>query len=207
QELLGAGEVATSFAQEALRQSSGIPFYLVSWAQALHSGALDVTEGTALPWDVQESVRQRVIAQPESAREALQVLRVAGGTARLGLLRDVLAASGHSEDALVLGLEAAQRARLIEEIEGAEDDSYQFAHNLIREVVARDLSAARRTTLHRRIAEALEREPDESLAEALALHYLHAGEPAKAVTYLDRAGDRAAAMPAPTAAAAAHQEL
>ena len=71
----------------------------------------------ALPWDVQESVRQRVAAQPDSAREALHVLTVAGGKATLGLLRDVLAANGHSEDALVVGLEAAQRARLVEETE------------------------------------------------------------------------------------------
>ena len=78
---------------------------------------------------------------------------------------------------------------------------------MIREVVAHDLSAARRTALHRRIAEALAREPDESLAETLAFHYLHGGEPAKALIYLERAGDRATAMRAHAAAEAAYREL
>ncbi len=202
--LLGAEGVGTSSEQEVLRQSGGIPFYVVSWAQALRSGTVDVSEAEALPWDVLQSVRQRVAAQPEAAREALQVLAVAGGKATLGLLREALATSGHNEDALVAGLEAAQRARLVEE---AGDDGYQFAHDLIREVVAHDLSAARRSSLHRRIAETLAREPDETLAEMLAFHYLHGGEPTKALTYLERAGDRATAMRAHAAAEAAYREL
>jgi predicted ATPase/DNA-binding XRE family transcriptional regulator len=204
QGLLGAEEADRSSKQQMLRQSAGIPFYLVSWAQALRSGTLDMSAAEALPWDVLQSVRQRVAAQPEAAREALQVLAVAGGKAPLGLLRDVLEASGHTEDVLVASLEAAYRARLLDE---AGDDAYQFAHDLIREVVARDLSAARRTALHRRIAEALAREPDESLAEELAFHYLHGGEPVKALAYLERAGDRATTMRAHAAAEAAYREL
>ncbi len=204
QGLLAAEGIGAPSRHQVLQQSEGIPFYLVSWAQAMRSGALESGGDAPLPWDVQQSVRQRVAAQPEAAREALQVLTVAGDKASLGLLRAVLGASGHDEDALVVGLEAAYRARLLDE---TEDDGYQFAHDLIREVVAHDLSAARRTALHRRIAEALEREPDDSLAEVLAFHYLHAGEPAKALPYLERAGDRATAMRAHAAAETAYCEL
>jgi tetratricopeptide (TPR) repeat protein/transcriptional regulator with XRE-family HTH domain len=190
--------------QRMLRRSSGIPFYLVSWAQALRSGTADASADETLPWDVLQSVRQRVAAQPEVAREALQVLAVAGGKAALGLLRAVLAQGGRGEDELVAGLEVAYQARLLDE---AGDDAYQFAHDLIREVVALDLSAARRTTLHRRIAEALEREPGEAPAEMLAFHYTHGGEPVKALAYLERAGDRAIAMRAHVAAETAYREL
>ena len=39
------------------------------------------------------------------------------------------------------------------------DDAYAFSHDVIREVVEADVGAARRAVLHRRVAEALEREP------------------------------------------------
>ena len=110
------------------------------------------------PWDVMQSIRRRIATQSEVAGEVMQTLAVAGGKASLRLLRDVLLASGRSEDDVVAALESSARARLLDE---TSDDAYQFASNVIRDVVARDLSAARRTALHRRIAAALEHEPGE----------------------------------------------
>jgi tetratricopeptide (TPR) repeat protein len=54
--------------------------------------------------------------------------------------------------------------------------------------------------LHRRIAEALERGPEEAPVEAVAYHYARSGMPDKAVLYLERAGDHAAAQAAHAAA-------
>jgi hypothetical protein len=64
----------------------------------------------------------------------------------------LLATTGLAEDALVTALDAACRARLLEE-EGAD---YQFVHDVIAEVVEADLGSARRALLHRRVAEALD---------------------------------------------------
>lgn len=47
--------------------------------------------------------------------------------------------------------------------------------------------AARRAVLHRRVAEALEREPGELPVEQLAYHYSRSGERLKAATYLEEA--------------------
>jgi tetratricopeptide (TPR) repeat protein len=91
------------------------------------------------------------------------------------------------ERALLRALEAATRARLL-----ADDGrGYQFAHDLIREVVEADVGVARRRTLHRRAAQALEEAPGERQVERLAYHYGLGGEQEKAVRYLEEAGERA----------------
>ena len=63
---------------------------------------------------------------------------------------------------------------------------------MIREVIEADLGTARRTLLHRRIAQVLE-QADDPPVEALAYHYARAGERASAARWLEQAGDRAAA--------------
>jgi tetratricopeptide (TPR) repeat protein len=204
--LAGSQEVSADTQAYVARQCGGVPFYLVSWAQALASGTLPMgaDKDEALPWDVMQSIRRRIALLPDVAGEALQALAVAGDRASLRLLRETLLVSGRREDDIVAALESATRARLIEEVGG---DAYQFANTLIREVVARDLSAVRRTTLHRRIAEALESEPGEPQAERLAFHYLLGAEPERALAYLERAGDRAVAMQAYAAAESAYASL
>ncbi|HVA91969.1 MAG TPA: hypothetical protein VNL71_19250, partial [Chloroflexota bacterium] len=71
---------------------------------------------------------------------------------------------------------------------------YRFAHDVIREVVEEDLGAARRASLHRRVAEVLEGESGHRPVEALAYHFARSDAWEKAVFYLEQAGDRAAAQ-------------
>ncbi len=204
-QLLPDGDTISEDAQaHVTQQCGGIPFYLVGWAQALASRTLPAGQDDALPSDVMQSIRRRIAMQPEVAGEVMQTLAVAGGKASLRLLREALLASGRSEDEIVAALETCARARLLDE---TSDDAYQFANNVIRDVVTHDLSAARRSALHRRIATALEGEPGETPAEMLAFHYLRGDEPVKAVTYLERAGDRAVTMQAYAAAETAYAEL
>ena len=94
-------------------------------------------------------------------------------------------------------METALEARLL-----AEDgpDRYRFTHDLIRETVENGLSAARRRRLHRRIGQALERQPGAS-AESLAFHFSHSGEDSTAAGYLELAGDQAQQRVAYAAAA------
>ena len=204
-QLLPDGDSTSKEAQaHVTQQCGGIPFYLVGWAQALASGTLPAGDDATLPSDVMQSIRRRIAMQPEVAGEAMQTLAVAGGKASLRLLRAVLLASGRSEDEIVTALETCVRGRLLDE---TSDDAYQFANNVIRDVVAHDLSAARRTALHRRTAAALEGEPGETPAEMLAFHYLRGDEPVKAINYLERAGDRAVTMQANAAAETSYAEL
>src|SRR5690606_29966870 len=71
---------------------------------------------------------------------------------------------------------------------------YQFRHHLFQQYLYHQLSSAERRALHGEIAAALEqigREEIEPLTVTLAQHFLAAGDAARAVPYLCRAGDDA----------------
>ena len=189
-----------------VERAGGVPFFLVSCAQALRSGALVEADGDrreAVPWDVAQSIRQRVAALPESARRLLAIAAVAGRVVSRSVMLEVLDTPA---DTALDALEAACQARLLAEV-GA--DSYGFPHDLIREGIAGDLSAARRAALHRRLAEAIERWLGQAAnaPELLAYHFARAGDRERAAVYLERAGDRAAAMHAYAEAEEAYRAL
>src|SRR5262249_1322676 len=85
--------------ERLLKRADGIPFFLVSCAQGVRSGALNTSpvdpmmareaRGTdSLPWDVAQSVRLRVSALPEAAQTLLGIAAVAG---RVVLRADLVA--------------------------------------------------------------------------------------------------------------------
>jgi predicted ATPase len=196
-DLLAGVAGAERTAHEAvLHHAGGVPFFLVSYAQALQQGSAQ-----GVPWDLGQGVRQRVALLPERAGQLLGVAAIVGRRVPHALL---LAVAGQPEDAVLAGLEAACRARLLLE-EG--DDGYTFAHDVIREVVEADVGAARRALLHRRVAEALEGDSGGASPELLAYHYARGGVPDKAVVYLELAGDRAWAQRAQGAAETHYREV
>jgi tetratricopeptide (TPR) repeat protein len=108
----------------------------------------------------------------------------------------------------VAALESLLHARLLIE---KDDATYHFAHDLIREVAAADLGAWRRHAAHRIVAEALEaslseRERELRAAE-LAQHFVRGGEVARALPYLERAGERAQGLYANAEAERIYREL
>src|SRR5439155_10101262 len=120
--------------EHLLQRAGGVPFYLVSCVQGLRTG----DEAGAVPWDVAQSVRQRVAALPEAAQALLRTAAVLGRVVPHALLGDVVA---RPAEAVLDALEAAGRARLLVE---AGDEAHQFAHDLIREVLEAELGLARR---------------------------------------------------------------
>jgi hypothetical protein len=179
------------------RRAGGVPFFLVSCAQGLRAGNLDGTSPIEpeVPWNVAQTIRHRVAALPEVSQEILRVAAVLGRAVPGPLLAHVM----HRPEAEILtGLEQACQARLLVE---AEEDSYQFAHDLVQEVMVGEVSIARRKMLHQRVAEALESIPGEPPIELLAYHYARSRNGEKAVRYLEHAGNRAAAVFAHTEAA------
>jgi tetratricopeptide (TPR) repeat protein len=175
------------------QRTGGVPFFLVSCAQALRKGTEDAAESGAMapkaPWNITQMIRQRVAALPESAKQALNAAAVIGRTIPGALLTQVVR---QPEDAVLEGVEAACQARLL--VEG-DADIYQFAHDLIHEVIAGDLSARRRKLLHLRVAEVLEATPDHKRHPAeLADHFMRAGELGRALPYALLAGDQTEAV-------------
>ncbi len=181
-------------------RAGGVPFFLVSCAQGLRPGDLDGGQD-ALPWAVEQSIRQRVAALPAGADDVLATAAVVGREVPRALLVTVTQCE---ESRVLAACEAACRARLLEE-QGA--DSYRFVHDAIREVLEADLGAGRRARTHRRLAEALEQAPGEPPVALLAYHYERSGNQDKAVRYLEQAGDLAQAQAAFAAAERCYQEL
>jgi tetratricopeptide (TPR) repeat protein len=196
--LEGLPEAVPAVHAAVMERSGGVPFYLLSYAQGLRAGSAAATE--AVPWDVAQGVRQRVAALPPTAREVLGLAAVIGRLVPHGLL---VGAATQAEPALLEALEVAYRARLLES-EGA--TVHRFVHDVIREVVEAEVVPARRLALHRRVAEALERQPGEPPVELLAYHYAQGGEHARAAAYLEREGDRAAALSANSVAGGHYAE-
>jgi len=178
--LAAVPEENRAMAGRVLERAGGVPFFLVSYAQALAAG---VTE--RIPWDLAQGVSQRVALLPEAARQVLDAAAIVGRRVARGLLA---ATARQSEEDALAGLEAACRAGLLLE-DG--DEGYLFAHDVIREVVEADMGAARRAALHRRAGEALEHDPRGAAPELLAYHFIRGDDQEKAVPFLELAGDRA----------------
>jgi tetratricopeptide (TPR) repeat protein len=173
--------------EQVLQRAGGVPFFLVSCAHGLRASNEDSSGARRLPWNLTQSIRQRMAALPEGAREMLGLAAVAGRVAPRGLL---LRVAGRTTQDVVAALEAACQAGLLEE---AGPTAYRFVHDVIREVVETELSAARRALLHQQVAAALEQGPGEPAVDAVAYHYAQTEDHARAADWLERAGDHAAA--------------
>ncbi len=207
----------SALARQVVQRAGGIPFFVVSWANGLQMGgepgAADSAEApdrassdtpqafSQIPWRVTVSIRQRVAALPLDSQQAISTLALVGRSAPFTLLAAVL---GWPEKRLARAVEAACRARLLEETQSEIPyrATYQFPHDLIRETAAHDLSAGWRIVLHRAVGNVLETlDGAASRPEELAYHFAQAGEHARALPYALLAGDRAEAVYAHTEAA------
>ena len=171
-----------------VQRTGGVPFFLMSYAHAIRPGAADSDAEDTIPWNITQSISQRIALLPEKAREILDVAAAIGRIIPDSLLLEVF---GESDSNVVPALDAVCQAHLLVE---SDANTFQFTHDLIHDVVAANLSTVRRKLLHRRIAEVLERHLDETSVELLAYHYELAGDQQKTIAYLEQAGDRAQGM-------------
>ena len=136
-----------------------------------------------LPDSVRDVITRRLAQFAESTRQALAIAAVIGRDFRLDVLETL------ADDALE-AVEEADAAGLVKP--GATADQFRFAHALVRETLAEQMSNARRIRLHRSIGEALERHPSATSAE-LARHFYEARhlDPDRAFTYALKAAREA----------------
>jgi tetratricopeptide (TPR) repeat protein/transcriptional regulator with XRE-family HTH domain len=201
--LEGREEIDPAVRERVVTRSGGVPFFALSCLQGLQLEANQGAPAVAgdVPWTVAQSVRQRVAALPPPAQDVLRAAAIFGRSAPRSIL---VALAGRPQDEVLDALDAACQSRLLEE-DGSE--AYRFAHDVVREVVEGDLSAARRAALHHRVAEVLEAQPGSPSVEALAYHYAQSDAADKAVLYLEQAGDLAMARSAPGAAEGYYRDL
>jgi tetratricopeptide (TPR) repeat protein/transcriptional regulator with XRE-family HTH domain len=237
------GGEESALAARVVERGGGVPFYLVSFARSMQplgeghdhheSGGSSASEARArlpepprspsmrkeevsweVPWNVKQSIRERVAALPLSAQDLLGVAAVVGQRASGAVLA---AGAEQSERETVTSIEiACQAGLLVEDEERDRQDRYHFAHDLIRDVVEAGLSSVRQTLLHRRVAVALEqrlrrsgaagRVNDRMLAQ-VAYHCARADMPDQEASYLRQAGDHARHVYAHREAAQYYQQL
>jgi tetratricopeptide (TPR) repeat protein len=152
-----------------------------------------------VPRQVRDLIDTRVDRLGTDSRHALTLLSVAGPDCSFQILRD---AGSLDEARLLDALDRALEANLIEE----RGDGYTFLHPLVRSTVYERLSRRRRASLHAALAKAIERLAEDTATdhpapiEALAHHWVEAGESTRAVPYLLKSANRAARVYANTEA-------
>ena len=168
--------------------TGGNPFFLLEVIRSRIvsdrlSGDLSGREEFTIPDTVRAAVAARINRLSAGAHQVVEGAAVLGHAFGLELLS---LTAGRSEVETVDGLEELVSHGLLSDISGA----YQFRHEIVREVIYRDLSHYRLQLLHRRAAEAIETlRPGE--VSALALHFERAGRPGRAARYALRAGQLA----------------
>ena len=191
-------EITPEFLDGIYRQTEGNPFFVEEVCKALVEGgklyfengrwqrpSMDELE---IPQSVRMAVQSRVTALPESTQEVLRLAAILGREFEYETLAE---ASELDEETLIDALESAQRAQLIEEVNGGSEVSFTFAHALIPSTVAEGVRSLRRRRLHRRAADAIQKIRPQNF-EAIAYHYEEAGEEALSLEYYLKAGERAA---------------
>jgi class 3 adenylate cyclase/tetratricopeptide (TPR) repeat protein len=174
-------------------ETAGNPFFVGEVLRHLaESGAITQQDGTwvaghdefVLPEGVRDVVGRRVSALPDDTQRLLETGSVVGAQFDL----DVIAAvAGHDEDTVVDLLDPAIAAHLVEE---TGIGTYRFSHALVRSTLHQELSSTRRSRLHRKTAEALEKlRADDDLLRAgeLAYHWSEASSAGEAVRAIEAA--------------------
>jgi class 3 adenylate cyclase/tetratricopeptide (TPR) repeat protein len=183
------------------------PFFLEECIRTLvETHALDGTRGAYRPKAALDAIRvpatvhavlaARIDRLPPEGKTLLQTASAIGKDFSFGLLRVIVDVSYAELRAALTDLQTAEfvhESRLFPELE------YTFRHTLTHEVTYASLVRERRTTLHARVAHALEDvasdHPDDRV-ERLAHHTLRGEVWDKAVSYLRRAGDKMAGQSA-----------
>jgi DNA-binding SARP family transcriptional activator len=165
------GDLARDVARAVHTETGGNPFFVQELIREFpDADALEQVRGTVPP-TVRDLITQRLSRLPDRTAELLIIAAVIGPHFDFELLQAV--SNIEEDDALYL-LDAALGARLVYE---TGFDRYRFSHALVQSALYRPLSETRRVRLHRRVAEALEREVRDDGAQRLpelAHHYLEA---------------------------------
>ena len=157
-------------------RTGGNPFFIRETARLLDSeGALAAT--TEVPAGVREVLQRRIARLPATAQTILRQASVIGTETDADVLADV---AGAEEHVLLDAIEAGLLTGLVTE---PGPGRIRFAHALVRDTLYDGLSRLRRSRLHARAAEAIERHSPGEVA-ALAYHFAEAGtDPVKAARY------------------------
>jgi class 3 adenylate cyclase/tetratricopeptide (TPR) repeat protein len=201
QSLIGTAPELEPLKRFIIEKTEGNPLFmeeiylsLVEDGSLVRNGATHLSrnlEALKVPATVQAILASRIDRLPAAEKDLLQTLAVIGKEFPLLLAREVIRKPDDELDCMLTDL---QLAEFIYEQPAVGGIEYTFKHALTQEVTYNSILVARRKALHERIARAIEEvfanQIDNKLTQ-LANHYVHGGNIAKAVFYLDLAAQRA----------------
>lgn len=180
-------EEVHELAARLMRESEGIPFFIVEYLAVLTTGA---GEEWPMPSSIKELLRSRAALVGQTAR---QVMGTAAVIDRSFDFDTAWRASGRTELEAVDALDELVRHGLLTSFG---DASYEFAHEKLRDFIYGSMSPARRRMLHRRVADAFiaatkRQEQSSSVAALIARHLELGGREDEAAAYHEAAAIRA----------------
>jgi predicted ATPase/class 3 adenylate cyclase len=213
-QLIGETELPTDLVALILERTQGNPFFVEEIIRSLiedgtlaHDTEADrwrVTQAVAdieVPGTVQGVLAARLDRLPTSDKHVVRRAAIIGRTFWQRLLADTSAGGGGIKglavESILSRLEQRQLIQRSSESQIAEDWEWLFRHVLAQEVTYASVTKEVRRQLHARVARWLEAHAGEqtsSLIPMIAYHYERGGVPGKAVEYLQRAGEQAAAQ-------------
>ncbi|MGW0061076.1 BTAD domain-containing putative transcriptional regulator [Streptosporangium sandarakinum] len=181
-------DVDPVIARTVAERTGGNPLFVSETARLISTDGMAAAR--ALPPGVRDLIRRRIARLPATAQTALRDAAIIGRDVDVDVL---LAMAGADEDALLEGMEAGVLTGLLDE---PAPGRVRFAHVLVRETLYEDTPRIRRTRLHGRVFDALERVRPGDVS-AMGHHALAAATPGtagRAVPYVVAAARKAAAM-------------
>ena len=152
------GDAEPGLAARVLAETEGNPFFIEEVLRdLLESGAHD--DAIRVPESVREVIGRRVERLSAGALAALEAAAAYGREFDVGVLA---AAAPQQRDALLDGLDEAERAQLVRPLttgtaRGMGAGRWAFSHALVRDAIYDELPTLRRARLHAAIADALVR--------------------------------------------------
>jgi DNA-binding SARP family transcriptional activator len=176
--------VDAATAQAIAERTGGNPFFIKETARLIDSEGVPAA-ASEVPAGVREVLQRRIARLPATAETVLRQAAVLGTEADVGILGEV---AGVEDQVLLDAVEAGLFTGLVTE---PAVGRIRFAHALIRDTLYDGLSRLRRSRLHARAAEAIERRSPGDVT-ALAHHFGEAGiDPGKEVRYCSLAATQA----------------
>lgn len=200
----GASELADSVATIVRERAEGNPLFIEQLTYAMRDAGRIVVDrgvlravgdspnlaGAIIPDSVQRVITSRLDQLPPAQAMTLKVASVVGSRFAVRTLADIHPLSSGG-DVLRDDLDNLTRLGLLVRASAAPEPSYEFGHKITQEVAYNLMPSAQSRQLHRRVAEWYENAYAADLSPLhafLSHHWRNAGEPARAVDYLELAG-------------------
>ena len=198
--LVGTKELAADVSAEIVERTDGIPLFVEEMTMAVleaenegaarRTASMVPSHAAAIP----ASLHASLLARLDRLGEAKEVAQTGAAIGREFSHAVLAAVAQRTEPELATALDRLVEAGLLFRQGLPPDAHYLFKHALVQDVAYDTLLREKRQQLHARIASVLDQQFDvgDSQPELLAQHYTLAALPQEAITYWQRAGDRAA---------------